>query len=65
VARDLGGLAVEAMPSPIPVDGGSIGTATVLVMMGNDIAGESIDDLGGAAAANVQAPAPAGATTTA
>jgi hypothetical protein len=64
VARDLGGLTVEAMPSPIPVDGGSIGTATVLVMMGNDIAGESIDDLGGAAAANVQAPAPAGGATT-
>jgi hypothetical protein len=64
VARDLGGLTVEAMPSPIPVNGGSIGTATVLVMMGNDIAGESIDDLGGAAAANVQAPAPAGGATT-
>jgi LytR cell envelope-related transcriptional attenuator len=64
VARDLGGLTVEAMPSPIPVDGGSIGTATVLVMLGNDIAGETIDDLGGAAAANVQAPAPAGGATT-
>jgi LytR cell envelope-related transcriptional attenuator len=64
VARDLGGLTVEPMPSPIPVDGGSIGTATVLVMLGNDIAGESIDDLGGAAAANVQAPAPAGGATT-
>jgi hypothetical protein len=64
VARDLGGLTVQAMPSPIPVEGGSIGTATVLVMMGNDIAGESLDDLGGAAAANVQAPAPAAATTT-
>jgi hypothetical protein len=65
VARDLGGLTVQAMPSPIPVEGGSIGTATVLVMMGNDIAGESLDDLGGAAAANVEAPAPAAATTTA
>jgi LytR cell envelope-related transcriptional attenuator len=64
VARDLGGITVEAMPSPIPVDGGSIGTATVLVMLGNDIAGETIDDLGGAAAANVQAPAPAGGATT-
>jgi LytR cell envelope-related transcriptional attenuator len=64
VARDLGGLTVQAMPSPVPVEGGSIGTATVLVMMGNDIAGESIDDLGGAAAANVQAPAPAGGATT-
>jgi hypothetical protein len=64
VARDLGGVTVEPMPSPIPVDGGSIGTATVLVMLGNDTAGESLDDLGGAAAANVQAPAPAGGATT-
>jgi len=64
VARDLGGVAVQPMPSPIPVEGGSIGTATVLVMMGNDTAGESPEDLAGSAAANVQAPAPAGATTT-
>jgi hypothetical protein len=64
VARDMGGLAVQPMPSPIPVEGGSIGTATVLVMLGNDTAGESLEDLGGAAAVNVQAPAPAGATTT-
>jgi hypothetical protein len=64
VARDLGGIAVQPMPASIPVEGGSIGTATVLVMLGTDTAGESLDDLGGAAAANVQAPAPAGATTT-
>ena len=65
VARDLGGVPVQPMPSPIPVEGGSIGTATVLVMMGNDIAGESLDDLAGSAAPNVQAPAPAaGASTT-
>jgi hypothetical protein len=65
VARDLGGLAVQPMPTPIPVEGGSIGTATVLVMMGNDTAGESPEDLSESAAPNVQAPAPAGATTTA
>ena len=52
------------MPTPIPVEGGSIGTATVLVMLGNDIAGESLEDLGANAAPNIQAPAPAGATTT-
>ena len=52
------------MPSPIPVEGGSIGTATVLVMMGNDTAGESLDDLQGSAAPNVQAPTPAGGATT-
>ena len=64
VARDLGGLTAEPMPTPIPVDGGSIGTATVFVMIGNDIAGESLEDLSANAAPNVQAPAPAGATTT-
>ena len=64
VARDLGGLTVQPMPSPIPVEGGSIGTATVLVMMGNDTAGESLDDLQGSAAPNVQAPTPAGGATT-
>jgi hypothetical protein len=64
VARDLGGIAVQPMPSPIPVEGGSIGTATVLVMMGNDIAGESPEDLAASAAPNIQAPAPAGASTT-
>jgi hypothetical protein len=65
VAQDLGGAEVQAMPASLPVEGGSIGTATVLVMLGNDIAGESIDDLAGSAAPNIQAPAPAGATTTA
>ncbi len=64
VARDLGGLAVEPMPATIPVEGGSIGTATVLVMMGNDIAGEPVDDLAGSAAPNIQAPTPAGGATT-
>jgi hypothetical protein len=64
VARDLGGIPVQPMPSPpVALDSG-LGTATVLVMMGNDIAGESLDDLSANAAPNVQAPAPAGTTTT-
>jgi hypothetical protein len=63
VARDLGGIDVQPMPSPIPVEGGSIGTATVLLMMGNDTAGESLEDLQ-AAASNVAAPTPAGGATT-
>jgi len=65
VARDLGGLEVQPMPNPIPVDGGSIGTATVLVMLGDDIAGQSLADIVEESGGNVQAPAPAGATTTA
>lgn len=65
VARDLGGLEVQPMPTPIPVDGGSIGTATVLVMLGDDLAGQTLADIGEeAGAANVQAPAPAGGATT-
>ena len=65
VAQAMGGLTVQPMPSSIPVEGGSIGTATVLVMLGNDTAGESLDDLRGSAAPNIQAPTPAaGATTT-
>jgi LytR cell envelope-related transcriptional attenuator len=64
IARDLGGIAVQPMPARIPVEGGSLGTATVLVLMGNDTAGESLADLAGSAAPNIQAPAPAGASTT-
>lgn len=61
VARDLGGLTVEPMPTPIPVEGNNLGTATVLVMLGNDIAGESIEDL---RESSPPAPAPASTTTT-
>jgi hypothetical protein len=59
VARDLGGLEVQTMPSPIPVTNQSIGTATVLVMLGDDIAGQSLDDIADERGTNVQAPAPA------
>jgi hypothetical protein len=41
LANDMGGLTVEAMPSPIPVDGGAI-DGCVLLMLGNDLAGEEI-----------------------
>jgi LytR cell envelope-related transcriptional attenuator len=64
VARDLGGVTARPMPARIPVEGGSIGTATVLVMLGDDIAGESLSDITESAAPNVQAPAPAGGATT-
>ena len=41
VANDMGGLEVEAMPTPIPVEGGAI-DGCVLLMLGNDYAGEDV-----------------------
>lgn len=60
VARDMGGIAVEEMPTPPPFDG-DLGGATVLVMVGTDTAGKSLADLQATA---VTAPEPAAATTT-
>lgn len=39
LALDMGGLDVEAMPDPIPAN--EMGTGNVLLMLGNDLAGES------------------------
>lgn len=39
VANDMGGLDVEAMPSPIPTEGNAI-DGCVLLMLGNDYAGD-------------------------
>ena len=41
VANDMGGLEVEAMPTPIPVEGGAI-EGCVLLMLGNDYAGQDV-----------------------
>lgn len=58
LALDMGGLEVAAMPDPVPAV--SLGTGTVLLMLGNDLAGEEPPGPPPAAPA---APA-AGATTT-
>lgn len=42
VASLLGGVDVLPMPSAIPVDGGSLGSASVLVMLGTDQAGKDL-----------------------
>lgn len=44
VARMLGGVAIERMPTPAPIDGATagLGEATVLVMLGADLAGEPL-----------------------
>lgn len=64
VARDLGGVAVEAMPTPPPTESGSLGEAGVLVVLGENEAGKSLDELAPAdEPATGEAPAPAGAGT--
>lgn len=45
VANVLGGLVVEPMPATVPTQSGSIGTATVLVMLGKDIAEKALADV--------------------
>lgn len=42
VATVLGGVEVLPMPGTIPVDGGSLGSASVLVMLGTDLAGKDL-----------------------
>jgi hypothetical protein len=44
VARVLGGITVERMPTPAPIDGATagLGDATVLVMLGADLAGKPL-----------------------
>lgn len=65
VAEALGGVTVAPMPAEIPVDGGSIGRAAVLVMLGIDAADKTLEDLAAEAnAAGTNPPvAPGGGTT--
>jgi hypothetical protein len=65
VARVMGGLAVEPVPDPVPIDEGTLDGAGVLVLLGTDEAGQSLDDLQPAAAPTVTAPPVAGGTTVA
>jgi hypothetical protein len=60
VAADMGGIRARRMPAEIPVSGGDIGDATVLVMLGTDAAGKTLAELN---PTQVTAPAPAGGTT--
>lgn len=65
VAKVMGGVTVESMPSPIPVEGGSLNGAGVLVMLGTDAAGKTLAELAPEEAApNVSAPDVAGTTDT-
>ena len=64
VAADLGGVAVESLPTPPPVAGGDLGDAGVLVLLGDDAAGKTLEELAGTSAdATGAAPTPAGGDT--
>jgi len=68
VAFVLGGLSVSEVPTPVPVESGSLGDAGVLLMLGDNEAGKTIDELQAAAGTSaapaadevVDAPAVAG-----
>ncbi len=62
VARSMGGLTVEVVPTPAPVDGGSLNGAGVLVLLGTDQADKTIAQLT-APTAVTPAPDPSGGTT--
>ena len=51
VARELGGVATSPMPTPIPTETGSLGEASVLVLLGTYVAGKPLSILAGGTAA--------------
>ena len=59
VANALGGVGIAAMPEPIPTETGNLGEATVMILLGTDLAGKP---LGTGAAVSV--PAVPDVTTT-
>jgi LytR cell envelope-related transcriptional attenuator len=69
VARSLGGVdAISPVPTPAPTESGELGGAGVLVMLGIDKAGKTLDELTGATTADTTAtgetsPPVAGDTT--
>lgn len=62
VATLMGGVAVQALPTPIPITGGAVDSGVgVVVMLGNDKAGKTLAQMAGSTAATT---AVAGAATT-
>lgn len=45
VARDLGGVSVLPVPTPAPTTEGNLGSAGVLVLLGDDQAGKTLEEL--------------------
>jgi hypothetical protein len=65
-ARAMGGVAVAVMPTPVPIknEAAGLGQATVLVMLGSDLAGKALPALAGATGATTVPPVPGAVTTT-
>lgn len=42
VARTLGGVCIEPMPTPVPTERATLGEASVLVLLGKDLAGKPL-----------------------
>ena len=63
VARSMGGLTVETLPTPPPVEGGSLNGAGVLVLLGTDEADKTIAQLSAPVASVAPAPEVSGTTT--
>jgi hypothetical protein len=65
VASDLGGVDVLVLPNPAPTQSGDIGDAGVLVLLGDDEAGKTLEELSGGDEETTAAPDPsAGEETT-
>jgi len=60
IANELGGVGIAAMPEPIPTESGKLGEASVLILLGTDLAGRPL----GSGAAVVVPTVPVVPTTT-
>ena len=63
VARSMGGVTVEIVPTPPPVDGASLNGAGVLVLLGTDQADKTIAQMTAAVATPTPAPDVSGGVT--
>jgi hypothetical protein len=65
-AVQMGGVAVAPMPTPVPIkdQAAGLGEATVLVMLGSDLAGKALPALAGAPGATTVPPVGVVTTTT-
>jgi hypothetical protein len=66
VAKSMGGVAFSALPTPVPVKGeaAGIGEATVVVMLGSDLAGKALPALAGDPVSTTVPPVTGLGTTT-